>query len=95
MFNKTLTNFHFLNLNELWLYFSIHIIFVLFFSCHFFFLKILKYRIDLKNNSLKNILNFEKHRTVINSLKTIFFVDNQIKKRFLIYIVSSLNKIDR
>lgn len=90
MFNKKFIDFQFLNLNELWLYFSIHIIFVLFFSCHFFFLKILKYRVDLKNNSLKNMLNFEKYRTIMNSIKTIFYTDKQLNKRysnyFLIYI---------
>jgi len=86
MLNNYFTNFFLFNLTNLWLYFSIHISLSLFFSIHFFFVKFFKFKIDLKNSSLKNYKNYELIRSISNTIKSIFIFDKQINFRYYYYL---------
>lgn len=74
------------NLNEIWNYFWSHLILSMFFAMHFFFIKFFKYKLDKKNNILKNFYKKELNRTIINSIKSIFFFKKYEYIRFFFYI---------
>lgn len=85
MFNNYFELINFMDFMNIWLYFWNHIILIIFFTIHFFCIKFLKYKIDWKNIILKNFKNFELNRTIINSIKTLFFIETQNLKRTNFY----------
>ena len=71
---------------ELTAYLYSHIFLCLFFAMHFFLIRFIKNKIDIKNRILKNYTTVEKRRFILNSIKSVFNLDKQIEDRYSLYL---------